>query len=91
MDQTSNLLKQRRDKAKLLAESGVKLFSNDFKAPNPIADILPQGESLAAETFEDNGNIYRVAGRIMSLRKFGKAAFFPVSYTHLTLPTNREV
>jgi len=76
MDQTSNLLKQRRDKAKLLAESGVKLFSNDFKAPNPIADILPQGESLAAETFEDNGNIYRVAGRIMSLRKFGKAAFF---------------
>jgi len=75
MDQTSNLLKQRRDKAKLLQESGVNLFGNDFKAPNPIADILPRGEVLDAETFEDNGNTYRVAGRVMSLRKFGKAAF----------------
>lgn len=76
MDQTSNVLQQRRDKAKLLAENGVKLFSNSFKAPNPITDILPRGETLAAETFEDNGNVYRVAGRIMSMRKFGKAAFF---------------
>lgn len=76
MDQTSNLLKQRRDKAQLLAESGVNLFSNNFKAPNPIADILPRGEVLDAETFEDTGNIYRIAGRVMSMRKFGKAAFF---------------
>ena len=76
MDQTSNLLQQRREKAQLLEESGVKLFSNNFKAPNPITDILPRGETLAAETFEDNGNVYRVAGRVMSMRKFGKAAFF---------------
>jgi lysyl-tRNA synthetase class 2 len=76
MDQTSNLLKQRRDKAKLLQESGANLFSNDFKTPNPIADILPRGEVLDPENFEDNGNTYRVAGRVMSMRKFGKAAFF---------------
>ena len=78
MDQTSNLIKQRRDKAKLLEENGVKLFSNDFKTPIPITDILPRGEELAAESFEENGNIYRVAGRIMSMRKFGKAAFFHI-------------
>ncbi|GAB4345532.1 MAG: lysine--tRNA ligase [Desulfobulbaceae bacterium] len=78
MDQTSNLLKQRKDKAKLLAESGVKLYGNDFKAPIPIAEILPRGETLAAESYEDNGNTYRVAGRIMSLRKFGKASFFHI-------------
>lgn len=78
MDQTSNLIKQRRDKAKLLEENGVKLFSNDFKTPIPIADILPRGEELSAESFEENGNIYRVAGRIMSMRKFGKAAFFHI-------------
>jgi len=78
MDQTSNLIKQRRDKAKLLEENGVKLFSNDFKTPIPIADILPRGEELVAESFEENGNVYRVAGRIMSMRKFGKAAFFHI-------------
>ncbi|MGW8161704.1 MAG: lysine--tRNA ligase [Desulfobulbales bacterium] len=76
--QTSSLLKQRREKAQFLAENGVKLFSNDFKIPNPIADILPRGEHLAAESYEENGNTYRVAGRIMSMRKFGKAAFFHI-------------
>ena len=73
---SSNLLQQRREKAQTLADSGVKLFSNTFRAPNPIADILPRGETLAAEAFEDNGNTYKIAGRVMSLRKFGKAAFF---------------
>jgi len=78
MDNQNNVLKQRRDKARMLAENGVKLFSNDFKLPHPIADILPRGEFLAAEMHEENGHSYRVAGRIMSMRKFGKAAFFHI-------------
>ncbi|BCO08135.1 lysyl-tRNA synthetase [Desulfolithobacter dissulfuricans] len=76
--QQSNLLKQRRDKAAQLAESGLKLYSNHFKNPQPIADILPRGEQLAAESHEESGTTYRVAGRIMSLRKFGRAAFFHI-------------
>jgi lysyl-tRNA synthetase class 2 len=74
--QQSHILKQRREKALTLAEAGVKLFSNDFKNPDPIADILPHGETLAPESHEQGGGLYRVAGRIMSMRKFGKAAFF---------------
>jgi lysyl-tRNA synthetase, class II len=46
METTSNLLKQRREKAESLAEAGVKLFNNTFKNPTPIADVLPLGESL---------------------------------------------
>jgi lysyl-tRNA synthetase class 2 len=78
MENTSNLLKQRREKAETLADAGVKLFSNSFNAPHPIADILPQGEDLAAETHDESGHSYRIAGRVMSMRKFGKAAFFHV-------------
>nr|WP_320009955.1 lysine--tRNA ligase [uncultured Desulfobulbus sp.] len=78
MENTSNLLKQRREKAETLAEAGVKLFSNSFKAPHPIADILPQGADLAAETHDESGHTFRIAGRVMSMRKFGKAAFFHV-------------
>ncbi len=74
----SHILKQRREKAQTLADAGVKLFSNDFKNPQPIAEILPRGEALAPESHEKNGGLYRVAGRIMSLRKFGKAAFFHI-------------
>ena len=76
--QQSNILKQRREKAQALADAGVTLFSNTFKSPQPIAEILPRGETLAPESHETDGGLYRVAGRIMSLRKFGKAAFFHI-------------
>lgn len=72
----SNLLKQRREKAQTLADSGVTLFANDFTAPQAIERILPRGEKLEPETHEGNGHKYKIAGRIMSLRKFGKASFF---------------
>ncbi len=74
--QQNNILKARREKAENLAEAGVKLFSNDFKHPVPIKDILPRGELLAPESHEQDCGQYRIAGRIMSMRKFGKAAFF---------------
>ena len=81
METTSNLLKQRREKADSLAEAGVKLFSNSFKAPQAIVDILPEGATLEAETHDASGIRYRIAGRVMSMRKFGKAAFFHVQDT----------
>ncbi len=76
MNTQSNILKARREKAQALADAGVNLFSNDFKLPIPVKEILPRGEALAPESHEKDGGSYRVAGRIMSMRKFGKAAFF---------------
>ncbi|MCI5224575.1 MAG: lysine--tRNA ligase, partial [Candidatus Electrothrix sp. AR4] len=78
MDNQSQLLKQRREKAQTLAEAGVNLFSNDFKKPQPVVEILPLAEALEPETHASDNIVYRVAGRVMSLRKFGKAAFFHV-------------
>lgn len=76
MDATNTLLTQRREKAAALAASGIALYGNRFRNPAPIAEILPLGEGLAAETHDESGTVFRVAGRLMSLRKFGKAAFF---------------
>ena len=56
--------------------AGVKLFSNTFTHPTAIADILPHGETLDPEGHDESGTVYRIAGRVMSMRKFGKAAFF---------------
>jgi len=78
MDPQSRVLKERRDKAFDLAKSGVKLFRNDFKTPHPIEDVIAHGERLSSEPEEGSQERYRVAGRIMSMRKFGKAAFFHI-------------
>lgn len=77
--ENTQVLKQRREKADLLADLGVKLYNNSFKPDNRVKELLPKGEHLAAETQDETNYTYSIAGRIMSMRKFGKAAFF-----HLT-------
>jgi len=74
--ENTQVLKQRREKAEALADLGVNLYSNGFKPDNRIKELIPKGEHLAAETQDETNYTYSVAGRIMSMRKFGKAAFF---------------
>jgi lysyl-tRNA synthetase, class II len=75
MNKDTQILKQRREKAEALAALGVNLYSNSFKPANAIKDLLPKGKHLAAEAFEETRFTYTIAGRIISMRKFGKAAF----------------
>ncbi len=79
MSSENQFLAQRREKAESLAELNVKLYSNTFKPEHRIADILPEGNHLEAEQKDESGRIYKVAGRIMAMRKFGKAAFFSIA------------
>lgn len=75
MSEENQTLAQRREKAESLAELGVKLFSNSFKPANAVKELLPRGEGLGPQEAEPGGDSYSVAGRIMAMRKFGKAAF----------------
>lgn len=74
--ENTQILNQRREKAEELANLGVNLYSNGFKPDNRIKELIPNGEHLAAETLDETNYTYSIAGRIMSMRKFGKAAFF---------------
>jgi lysyl-tRNA synthetase, class II len=76
--ENTQVLKQRREKADSLADLGVNLYSNAFKPANRIKELLPKGEHLAAETQDETNYTYSIAGRILSMRKFGKAAFLHV-------------
>lgn len=75
MSKDTQFLKQRREKAEALAEMGVNLYSNTFSPANVIADILTGEKQLSEDGSEDTRYTYSIAGRIMSMRKFGKAAF----------------
>lgn len=79
MSNDNQLLKQRREKAESLAELGVNLYSNSFKPEDKIASLLPKESLLAPQQSEEGEYIYSVAGRIMAMRKFGKAAFFTMA------------
>lgn len=75
MSEENQTLSQRREKADSLAELGVNLYSNTFKPANIVQELLPRGEGLAPQQAEPGGAVYSIAGRVMAMRKFGKAAF----------------
>ncbi|MBF0203880.1 MAG: lysine--tRNA ligase [Desulfamplus sp.] len=88
MEESSTLLKARKEKMDELKESGVNLYPNDFKISNTIEqlqkltqiELETQGEHVPTfgenvPTFGENGTIFAVAGRMMAVNKFGKSSF----------------
>jgi len=72
--QLSELERERRAKAERLTQEGVELFARNYGRRTGAREILERHESLAAgESVEDA--VYRVAGRVVSRREHGKAAF----------------
>jgi len=77
-EELNQVMQQRRQKAAELAELGVNLYSNDFKPTHAIKELLAAGGEITDETEPDQGPRYTVAGRIMFLRKMGKASFLQI-------------
>lgn len=74
MSELNQILTQRRQKADEITKSGVSLYANDFKPTHRIIDILPRQDEKGNDIPIEDG-VKSVAGRIITLRKFGKAAF----------------
>ena len=67
-----SLIQQRRDKFKKLLERGVKPYPNDFKPTHRVQEVLSKYGDKDEKTILET---LRLAGRIIALRRFGKAAF----------------
>lgn len=74
MEELNQVLQQRRQKAQELADLGANLYANDFKPSHTIREVLAKTEENGG-VFHGDGLEYAIAGRIMLIRKFGKAAF----------------
>ncbi len=74
----NQLIRQRRAKAAELAAQGVPLFPNTFRPRDLISDIKKNYGHLDIERLETLNLSFVIAGRIMSLRSFGKAAFMHI-------------
>ncbi|MEW5913853.1 MAG: lysine--tRNA ligase [Thermodesulfobacteriota bacterium] len=74
------LIRQRRSKAAQIQELGYSLFPNTFRPRDQIKDLIKTYGRLDAarlEAMEDHK--FALAGRIMAIRSFGKAAFLKIS------------
>lgn len=75
---SNKLIKQRIEKLNNLREMGVNPYPNDFKPTHTAAEILREHGAVSAEELAVMDLVFKVAGRIIALRKFGKAAFVQI-------------
>jgi lysyl-tRNA synthetase class 2 len=71
----SLVIKQRRNKAEQLEKDNISLYSNNIKPSESTSKIRDTYGSYDAEDLKKVPDNFRLAGRIMSLRRFGKASF----------------
>ena len=74
-DNENSLRQQRINKLEQLKELGVNPFANDFTPSTTALAILKEYSDQEAKTLEESAPPVTIAGRIVSLRHFGKAAF----------------
>lgn len=68
----------RKQKLEKLKVSGTALYPNDFKPTHSAAAIVTRFAETDDESLAAAGNNFRVAGRIMAIRRMGKASFFHI-------------
>lgn len=76
MRETDTLRQQRLKKLNDLRKEGINPYPNDFRVDTTTKQIREMFGEMTKEALEQAEDRYALAGRIMSIRNFGKAAFF---------------
>lgn len=77
-DDLNEVVKNRVAKACDLLDAGIPLFPNNFRKQCDVASLLDRFAEKEDDTLRDLGESFACAGRIMSLRSFGKVVFFHI-------------
>lgn len=74
-DEYNDVLRTRIDKACALLDADLHLYPNTFRKDTHIGDITAAYTDLDDTALAEVGKVFRVAGRMTSLRSFGKVTF----------------
>jgi lysyl-tRNA synthetase class 2 len=78
MDEASELFQQRIKKLELLNKEGINPYPNHFKVTHTSKDIHEAYGSLSEGELKSVKETFRLAGRILAVRLFGKASFIQI-------------
>ena len=74
MDKKSAIIENRKKKLEDLKNNNIDLFPNDFEVLHTVRDIMKAIENSPDSLTQDDP-VFIVAGRMMAVNRFGKAAF----------------
>ncbi len=75
----NEIVKNRVIKSCDLLDAGIPLYPNDFRQEHTAAELTAAHEPLSEEELAALDTVFSLAGRIVSLRSFGKVAFFHIA------------
>lgn len=75
MSLEDDLLRQRLDRAKEIEALGYKAYGHRFDASHLIPEILAGNQAKTTEELEQSRTPVKIAGRIQTVRRMGKAGF----------------
>ena len=81
MEEINELIEQRMKKLEELRQSGIEPFGGSFHADSNASELLNKYASVEKETLEADHVSCSLAGRIVAMRDFGKAAFAHIQDT----------
>jgi len=76
MNQENDITLLRRQKVEELKSLGINPYPNDYKPTHYAHDIIKEHSDTVAEDLTKIDTEFSIAGRVMSVRDFGKSAFF---------------
>jgi len=76
VEEQSQVRVQRLEKIRQMRDKGVEIYPNDFKVLNTTREIIDMCDSRTDAEPEKTKPVFVLAGRMISLRQFGKASFF---------------
>ena len=74
----NDLLKVRLEKIAALKAAGVDLYPNNIRPQNTTAELLAKFDNSDGEALAQLTEVFSIAGRLMAVRNFGKAAFVKI-------------
>jgi lysyl-tRNA synthetase class 2 len=78
MDESSRLIKEIKEKVKTLRSKGFNLYPSGFRRNITAEEIVRRFSEMDNEKLNEIRDTFTMAGRVMSVRDFGKAAFIHI-------------
>jgi lysyl-tRNA synthetase class 2 len=79
MEDLNIVVRERLEKAAELERGNIALYPNAYPVTHKIKDLLERVAGKTAEELESDQAAYTVAGRILSVRSFGKSIFMHIA------------
>jgi lysyl-tRNA synthetase class 2 len=75
MDKKSTVIEDRHKKAEALRAMGINLYPAGYRYDLTVSEAVERFGDLDKDALEQQSDTFRMAGRIVAVRSFGKAAF----------------